>query len=338
MQGFFLEYRDPIFGLIIFVSTILMIAILSYIWGLFSAKEQKDSIERFIKKFNSNKELDSRYIKILEESDLECGAYEILASMFSRSGEFTKAIDIYLVALEKIKEKNDKIFILNSLAKVYFRAGFLKKSSEIFLESIKLDHKNGDALKMLGVIYEKLKLYDKELEVLDALMEQNYNVQNAISYAKINMIIDDATLTFDEKIKRLLEEKEFKFLGRVILELFIKNKEPLSNVPLFPKPQDALDIIWYLDERINLKDSKYKALFDAKDGKETRSDIFEINALAAMKKSGFEEASLSFKFICLECKNSFPLFFYRCPVCYSLESAKIITSLVKNSEEDIPFL
>ncbi len=51
MDIFFVEYRDPLFGIIILFGAIFVIAFANYSWGIFKAKGEEHSIEKFIKKF-----------------------------------------------------------------------------------------------------------------------------------------------------------------------------------------------------------------------------------------------------------------------------------------------
>ena len=52
-----------------------------------------------------------------------------------------------------------------------------------------------------------------------------------------------------------------------------------------------------------------------------------------MKNSGFNSADLSFKYVCKHCKNVFPSYFYRCPVCYELKSCLISPQIMEKEDE-----
>lgn len=340
MENFFLDYRDPIFGIIVFILAGLIIAIFSYLWSVFSKKEEASKIEKFIQKFDLNKGLGTRYQELLKSSDIAIDGLVVLANVFSRSGDFDKAINVYLIALQKDKNsKKDKEFILTELGKIYFSAGFLKKSEQTLLQSIELSPRNEVALKYLSVIYERLKLFDKELEVLDALKEQGIDTTKSEAFTKALIISNDTTLSFDKKIKAISNLNSPQTL-RLILELFIKNNEPLSKIKKFPPLSDVIDIIWHLKQSINLKDDEYKALFYAKNlsSEYVKSSFFEIEAISMMRNSGYFGADLNFKYICPSCKSSLPAYFYRCPMCYSLDDTIIIPQLIRRDDEiNIPF-
>ncbi|MEH1011247.1 hypothetical protein QM027_11795 [Campylobacter concisus] len=127
MDIFFIGHRDPIFSLIILFSIILMIAALSYAWGIFSSKDEKKRIEKFIKKFDSKDGISDEHKQMLKSPEVDIPSLSMLGQTFAKNGDFEKSIGVYLIALEKVKDKNEKEFILNELGEVYFKAGFLKK-------------------------------------------------------------------------------------------------------------------------------------------------------------------------------------------------------------------
>ncbi|MSN96235.1 tetratricopeptide repeat protein [Campylobacter sp. FMV-PI01] len=341
MENFLIDYRDPIFGLIILISTAFIIALFSYIWGIFSSSNESRKIEVFIKKFDSTNGLSQKYKEFLKSIKLENDTLGILANVFTKSGDFEKAINIYLIALENAKTKKEKEFIFTNLGSVYFKAGFLKKAEEIFLKNLEIAPRNKVSLKILSVIYEKLKMFDNELEILDALKEQDVEISKSLAFVKSQIIANDKNLSFIEKIEKIYKlESDYEMVNRIILELFIKHNEPLSNLKTFPKLNDCIDMIWYLEDAINLQDKEYKALFYAKNliNEYEESEFFEINAISAMRRGLFFDADLNFQYICDDCKSNLPSFFYRCPVCYSLKGAKILPKIVrKNSEINMPF-
>lgn len=340
MEVFFLEHRDPIFGLIIFISIALLIAVLSYVWGVFNSKDDKNSVEKFIKKFDSLKTLDKNSIELIQ--NLDYATFDLLAGIFAKSGDFEKAITIYLVALEKIKDKKERVEILNNLGCVYLKMGALQKAMEIFLQSLQTTPRNQKALINLSVIYEKLKMFNKQLEVLDALKELGFGADEAIIYTKINMISNDNSLNFNQKVEKILEFKDkFRLSKRIIFELFIKHKEPLDNLKVFPQIDDCIDLVWNLNTQINTTDPEYKAVYGAKNGLKSNSKFFDIRAFGVLKGAGVNDAGISFEYTCQKCKNSFPMFFYRCPMCHSLETIQIapkIEQIASNDETNISFL
>lgn len=331
MDFFFIEYRDPIFGLIVLFSVLLLVAIFSYFWGVFSLKDQKNSIDKFVNKFQSQSNLDQKYQDMLIRLDIDSGSLNALAGIFARSGEFNKAIAIYLIALQKAITKSQKELIFLNLGKAYLKAGFMQRSIEVFLEAIKISPKNIDALSHLGLGFEKLRLHDKSLEVLDALQEQGVDVAQEIAYTKA-LKLKNSQMEFEQKVAKMAKfANDFKLVSRMILELFIINGKDVNLINIKPDLAHCLDIL-YLNDGV-LDDDEYKELYGAKGLNNAQITDFNLNLLKVAKDNNLN-ATLSFSYICKECKGSYPLFFYRCNHCARLGSCAIIPNVIKESDEN----
>lgn len=342
MDIFFIGHRDPIFGLIVLFGIIFMVAFLSYTWGLFRIKDEKRRIEKFIKKFDNLNAISKEHTELLKNLNIDTPTLGILGATFVKSGDFEKAISVFLIALSKAKNSYEKEFILTELGSTYFKAGFLQKSTDIFLKAVELSPRNAVALRFLTMIDEKLKRFDDALNTLNSLEELGSDIKSQKAYIKANIIINDKALSIEEKTIQILElSKEFELLKRMCIELWIKNAVSLENFKDFPPLHSVIDIIYHQQHKaINLKDSQYKALFYAKGAINEPCDIdsFELNVIKNLKASGFDKAELNFNYVCNSCKNSFPMHFYRCPMCFSLGSVKITTTITEKADENnMPF-
>lgn len=181
MDFFFVEYRDPMFGLLVLVALVLVVSVLHYAWRTLSSKSQKKGLEGFIKKFD----IADEHKDLLRASSLSLENLHFLAGIFTKSGEFEKAIQIYLIALEKIKDKGEQEAIFYDLAEVYFRAGFLQRSVEVLLNALNLRPRNEKALKLLKIVYLRLKRYDEVLQSLDALFELGCEVSKEREFINV---------------------------------------------------------------------------------------------------------------------------------------------------------
>lgn len=181
MDFFFVEYRDPMFGLLVLVALVLVVALLHYAWRTLSSKSQKKGLEGFIKKFD----IADEHKDLLRASSLSLENLHFLAGIFTKSGEFEKAIQIYLIALEKIKDKGEQEAIFYDLAEVYFRAGFLQRSVEVLLNALNLRPRNEKALKLLKIVYLRLKRYGEVLQSLDALFELGCEVSKEREFINV---------------------------------------------------------------------------------------------------------------------------------------------------------
>ena len=102
---FFIEFRDPIFGLVVLVAAVLVIAVFSYAWGVFKSKDEKAEIAGFLKKFGKSQGLSDENKQLLINSGADTATMCFLAGTFSKSGYFEKAINVYAVALEQAKNR-----------------------------------------------------------------------------------------------------------------------------------------------------------------------------------------------------------------------------------------
>lgn len=203
MDFFFVEYRDPMFGLLVLVALVLVVALLHYAWRTLSSKSQKKGLEGFIKKFD----IADEHKDLLRTSSLSLENLHFLAGIFTKSGEFEKAIQIYLIALEKIKDKGEQEAIFYDLAEVYFRAGFLQRSVEVLLNALNLCPRNEKALKLLKIVYLRLKRYDEVLQSLDALFELGCEVSKEREFINVialkngaqSGVLGEKNLSVDDK-------------------------------------------------------------------------------------------------------------------------------------------
>jgi len=335
---FFIDFRDPIFGLVVLVATVLVIAIFSYIWGVFKSNDEKNEISNFLKKFDKSGGLSENNKKILQSETVDTATLCFLAGAFSKSGYFEKAISIYLIALSKTNDKKQKEQIFTDLGQVYLKAGFIERAKNVFLEALKISARNQTALKFLTITCEKLKDYKTALESLDALMELGINVKSAVAYEKAMIILSQKDKSINQKVDEILElSVDFPALTRMCFEYFIKSGADLNEFKSFPPLNQVVDIMYYQNKALNLGDEAYKSLFfikglNAEDGNVSLG--FEFDVLKNLNKTNFCNATISFKYVCKNCHNALPIHFYRCPVCNELGSGKIIPNITEASDEN----
>ena len=217
MDFFFVEYRDPLVGLIILTVLIFVVAVANYIWKVFASKDEEQKLEKFIKKF----EMDNIHKDLLRNEGLSFGNLSFLAEIFTKSGEFEKATQIYLIALEKSKDKQEREFIFFALAKVYFKAGFLERAKEVLLQALKLRPRNIQALKLLKIVYLKLRKYKENLELLGCLFELGENVKEEKEFLKALDFLA-SSLSDEEKKEHILklQTDNNPMLGRFVFEKY----------------------------------------------------------------------------------------------------------------------
>ncbi|MFV0481082.1 MAG: tetratricopeptide repeat protein [Campylobacteraceae bacterium] len=335
MDTFFLDYRDPIFGIIIFFAVIFVIAFANYWWGVFKSNEEKNSIEQFIKRFEVMADA-NEYKKLLDEFSISSESLGLLAHSFAKSGEYEKAIGIYLIALKRVKNKDEKQYILTELGKTYFKAGFLRRSTEVFIEALRLYPRNEEALRYLTVTYEQLQEYDRALEVLDALEELNVDVALEKNFMNALKVLSEPSKTDKVKYNELIEvAKKEPLVARMLFE-FARKTGLEFDINLL-HPNTVFDLLWESNEDV-LKTSDatlVKSILCAKglSNEKPEKMPFELEILSVLSKEHYTKAGLNFEYTCSSCKGTFPMHFYRCPSCHSLKLPFISANLIKNEYE-----
>jgi len=244
LGNFFIEYRDPMFGILVLFAIIFVISFVNYWWGAYKSKEEKNDIAQFIKRFEIVSDEDA-FKNLLKDHSIPIESLVLLAHTYSKSGDFEKAIGLYLLALERTKKREEKKYILSELGKTYFRAGFLRRSEDVFIESLRL--------------YEKLKEYDRAIEVLDSLEELGAKVTKQRDYLKALAIRYNYKLSDSKKLKelkKLLKSAKFllkkllksaKFLDRMVFEFSLATSISLEKeIADSFEYKKLLDLLWHL--------------------------------------------------------------------------------------------
>lgn len=341
MNSLFIEFRDPLFGIIIFFSLIFVIALFSYWWGRFKRKEDSRYLNSFLDVFNSaptEQELKS----LINTNVISDKAALIMAQTFYQNGDYEKCIEIYLIMLEVQKDPNEKKEILYLLGQTYFKAGFLERAQEIFLQILKQFPRTPKALRYLLIIYEKMHQFDKALEILEPLDELGVDNTKDRIYLQAVSIIRSAQYGVDEKAHLLLElYQKYHLLSYLIFEYLFRFTPALAwkNLDLGQAERIA-DILWNAREAeanldIITSNSYLRELFSAKGTVHLaqESTVFEFDVLIKLNRADQSGATLQFDYLCGECKQIYPFSFHRCPNCQSIDSVVTEALLTKDHFE-----
>jgi len=338
---FSIDYRDPIYGVILLVAIVVIVSFFSYSWGFFKKREEESSVNKFLTKFHQYDGF-SEYKEVIQKKQLPIESSVLMALTFEKGGEYQKAIEIYQAILQGNRDKIVKKDILTLLGKTYYKAGFLERSRDILLTALKIYPRNEEALTYLIVIYDNLRMYDKAIEVLDTLQEFDIDVKEKKLYFQILRVLHDKSLKEEKKIQKLREiGLENKIVQRKLYEFLKSNNLPLTYDLLKNFDfQNIIDLIWEtrydrLDDRLIESNSLLSEIYTAK-GDVTLADSsthFVLNILIKLVKAEDKSADISFDYTCSNCKNTFPLYFYRCPQCQNIGSTLISTKLTKREYE-----
>ncbi len=344
MNGLVLEYRDPLFGIIVLFTLIFIISFLTYSFSMYKEKKARREYRKLFKRFEMGKLKEDDYVHLYKTYNLPFDSVILLASTFIHKGDFTKAISVYLTLLEHVNDRVKKEELLELLGSTYFKAGLLRRSKDIFLKILKFSPRNKQALTYLLICYEKLNDYDKAYEVTESLEELRVNTSSERIYLLAMKIINDPINSFDKKCKQLLELFESnKKIERIVVQYLLQfNKSSFwANINLF-NSSNSMDLLWYLSfEDIDFdavaKDTFLSELYSAKGyiSEGIQSKTFELNILTMLQKDkSNQQADLNFEFICKKCKHVYPIYQNRCPHCNSILSFQIELEITRSYSEE----
>lgn len=340
MDGLVLEYRDPLFGIIVFFTLVFIISFTTYSFSLYKERRARRDYRKLLRRFEIGKLKEEDYVHLYKTYNLPFDSIILLASTFVHKGNYNKAISVYLTLLEHVTDRVKKEELLELLGSTYFRGGFMQRAKEIFLRILKFSPRNTKALKFLLIINEKLKDYSSASEVVDCLEELNLDIKKDKLYIKTLSIINDPIESFEkksEKLYKLLENDSL--VQRPIAQFLLQyNKEFFwqhANKFDFKK---LVDLMWYLNfddidfDRV-AQDKFLNELYNAKGYINTlsHSNDFVFDILIALNKHEHKiPATIDFEFICNSCKHIHPIYDSRCPHCHSILTFDIKHNLVKD--------
>lgn len=330
MNSLYIEYRDPLFGIILFFVLIFVIALFSYWWGRFKTKDDHRHLDKFLRQFQAPPS-ENEIKELIASSNISSKSWLLLADLYFQNGEYEKSIEIYHELLANKQSDVNKKEILFLLGKTYFKAGFLERSRKTFLEILKANPRTPQALHYLLLIYEHLKDYKSALGVLEPLDELGEDVKLDKIYLEVILLLNDYSIDETQKTQKLLEiYKEHRILSYLIFEyLFRKNpKLAWENLDL-SQCQRLNDLLYNLsDDAIDLdiisQNLYLRELFSAKGSVALaqNSSVFEFDLLINLKKCDYKGATLRFEYICKQCKQIYPFAFHRCPSCHAIDSVQ----------------
>ena len=339
MNMFFLEFRDPLFGIIIFFVLVFVITFVSYWLAKLKTREDHKHLDKFLKQFNTLPSQNELKV-LITRGELSEKSWLLLAHAYTENGNYEKSIEIYSELL-KVGDKANYRDTLFLLGKTYFKAGFLERARQIFLEILKNNPRTPQALKYLLLVYEHMRDYASALEVLEPLEELKVNIVTDSAYLKSLIILNNVELSTEEKVKGLLSSYEqTNQLAYLIFEYIfrVNPKQAWENFD-YSKAELLVDVLWNIDKKdLDLdrvmQNSYLRELYTAKGYIQaaTKSSTFEFDVLINLDAN--VNATLSFEYICDNCKQISPFVFNRCTSCHSIDTSRVELSLTKDYYKD----
>jgi tetratricopeptide (TPR) repeat protein len=314
-----------------------MIAVVTYVWGVYRQQKENSTLQKFLEKFESAEcALDTRSMPF---DSAMFNPLALLAKAFENSGEYHKAINIYLYLIKHTNNPIDKGDLMQRLGETYLHAGFLERAKTIFAEILHKRPRNIEVLHKLGIVYEMMREYDKALEVITPLQILGEDTRELEKFLYFEKIASDKQILPEDKMRSLISLlREEPSLYRPILSILFRLDIDKAWAQIDRSSLHyILDILWFLpysqlDLDIISRDRSLSAIYYAKGYITTPSKecgIFTIDLLVAGRINGFEDGDLIFSYLCKRCKQSFPVPFARCPNCLAFNTMEVEEDIVK---------
>ncbi|AXX90313.1 tetratricopeptide repeat protein [Arcobacter suis] len=340
MDNIILEYRDPLFGIILLVALIFLISFVTYSFSIYKERLARKDYRKLSLRFELGKLKEEDYVHLYKTYNLPFDSILLLASSFLHKGDYNKAISVYLTLLEHVNDRVKKEELLELLGTTYFKGGFLQRSKEIFLRILKFSPRNKNALNHLLLVYEKLKDFHKAKEITTCLEELDKDMNVDKIYLDSLIILNDSILSYEKRTELLYEIfKENKMIERIFASFLIQFNKPFfwEHIKEFDCSK-YIDVVWYLNfddidfDKV-LQNEFLVELYNAKGYLNTlkHSNDFDFDILILINQHEHKiKASLDFEFICTTCKHSHPIFDTRCPHCHNILTLNVKHRLTKS--------
>lgn len=331
-------YKDPLFSIIVIIAIIVLITIADTTKNRFKNKAKKNALQAIANSFK-HYGIDDDIRQLMDISKYSTHTLKFIANIHVTGGNFDEAIKIYLSILEKIKDIRDKLEVLELLGIAYYKAGFIQRAKNIFIEILKHNHRNINALFLLMQSYELLGDYKNAVETISCLEELDVNVTNIKQYMQILKLINDNTIGLKQKEEEILKINT-NFTDRITLNYFKNN-----NISKFweliinnKNIENYIDILWNLPPYDLNEIKKYKGICDIYRAKGIINDnikcnIFELETLRVLNKHSDIKGELGFKYRCITCQGIYPFETYKCPSCRDIGNIKLILEIMENKNE-----
>ena len=339
MEHILPAYNDPLFSIMLIVVISLIIALVTYGWGLHKQQKEEGNLLKFLEKFDTSE-------CALETTEMPFEPHmlkplTLLAKAFENAGEYHKAISIYLFLIKNIAHDAGKIELMERLGNTYLHAGFLERSRSIYKEILRKKPRNIPVLYELGIVYETMQRYNKAKEIISPLNILGEDTRSLETFLNFSVLNANKSLPIPDKVdmlKKLLKEEPslYRPTVKALLQLDTKSAWEIIDPD---RIKELIDVLWFLpnsqlDLDIITSNEKLQTLYYAKGYLQepiAQSGIFSLDMLATAKQNGFEEGDLLFSYLCQKCKQSFPVSFKRCPNCMTLNSVKVEEKIAKSS-------
>ncbi|RAX55209.1 hypothetical protein CCY99_00485 [Helicobacter sp. 16-1353] len=329
-------YKDPLFSIIIIIAIIVLVAIADYTRNKYKQKVKRQSLGDFAKNFEYYG-IDDNISGLMEISKYPTSTLTFIADIYVTNGNFSEAIKIYLTILDKTQNLKDKMEVLELLGLAYYKAGFMQRAKNIFIEILKNNPRNVKVLSLLMQTYEILGEYKNAFSVISCLEELDENIDEVKKYMQILILINDSIMPLKEREREILRiNKDSKITNKIVLN-YLKTYNIQGFWDLISKSDNIynyIDILWNLKNPNLDKIKNNKQISDVYRAKgiicdDIKCDIFELETLRVLHKYSSKKGNLGFKYRCSSCQGIYPFETTRCPTCGELGSINLVLEIME---------
>ncbi|GAA7300409.1 hypothetical protein ID0563_04710 [Helicobacter pylori] len=330
MQHFNFLYKDSLFSIALFTFIIALVILLEQARAYFTRKRNKKFLQKFAQSqdaYASSENLD----ELLKHAKIS--SLMFLARAYSKIADIEMSIEILKGLLNRPLKDEEKIAVLDLLAKNYFSVGYLQKTKDTVKEILRFSPRNVEALLKLLHAYELEKDYSKALETLECLEElETPEIETIKNYLYLMHLIENK----EDAAKILHVSKASLDLKKIALNYLKSYDENLfwQEIDTTERLENVIDLLWdmnipafILEKHALLQDiaRSQGLLLDHKP-----CQIFELEVLRALLNSPMK-VRLTFEYRCKHCKQIFPFESHRCPVCYQLAFMDMVLKISKET-------
>ncbi|GHP46719.1 hypothetical protein VN0223_11880 [Helicobacter pylori] len=330
MQHFSFLYKDSLFSIALFTFIIALVILLEQARAYFTRKRNKKFLQKFAQNQNayaSSENLD----ELLKHAKIS--SLMFLARAYSKIADIEMSIEILKGLLNRSLKDEEKIAVLDLLAKNYFSVGYLQKTKDTVKEILRFSPRNVEALLKLLHAYELEKDYSKALETLECLEElEVVEIETIKNYLYLMHLIENK----EDAAKILHVSKASLDLKKIALNHLKSHDENLfwQEIDATERLENAIDLLWDMNIPAFILE-KHAVLQDIARSQGLLLDnkpcqVFELEVLRALLNSPIK-ASLTFEYRCKHCKQIFPFESHRCPVCYQLAFMDMVLKISKET-------
>ncbi|CRF48970.1 hypothetical protein HHE03_05640 [Helicobacter heilmannii] len=275
-----------------------------------------------------------------QENPLEVLGFKtwlFLAKHYAKHGNSEQAIKIYLALLPKYQ--NERIALLESLAKAYIDLGYVQKARDILTEVLRIDPRNTHALHSMVQVYETMCEPQKALETLeclDALGESG--LLDNYHYLQMQILMqEDLGLKDQSRAILKLGREQHKLYKSALKHLKTYHKALfLQEIAQVTEGRALVDLLWDMEEGeiapylAELHPSVLE-VFIAKGYARGRCETLELEVFRTLHADYHLDLNFSYK--CMACKSVSPFESYRCLVCAKIGPKEVVLSLDKRTSD-----